>query len=171
MTSKQGRKCMANKSIDRRVALRLNSWQSGALGKLWGSAWPESDTKRHWIRAIWPAEPLTPAWAQAQCTFEQQRIPFSYFFIKQMSGKFVLNQRETGIDWTFTITLISLVRRILSKYIVMGYFCYLLPFVFTGNISVLTHSTRMVTEVNIIEIETVCFTTHAVFETFYDLIG
>lgn len=36
MTSKQDRKCMGNKSIDRRVALRLNSWQSGALGKLWG---------------------------------------------------------------------------------------------------------------------------------------
>lgn len=34
MTSKRDRKCMANESIDTRVALRLNSWQSGALGKL-----------------------------------------------------------------------------------------------------------------------------------------
>lgn len=35
MTSKQDRKCMGNKSIDRRVALKLNSRQSGALGKLY----------------------------------------------------------------------------------------------------------------------------------------
>lgn len=56
MTSKQDRKCMANKSIDRRVILRLNSWQSGALGKLSGS----DDTHRDWIRDIQPAVPLIP---------------------------------------------------------------------------------------------------------------
>jgi len=43
MTSKQNRKCMANKSIGRRVALRLNSWQRGALGKLWVSDGTEGD--------------------------------------------------------------------------------------------------------------------------------
>lgn len=46
MTSKRDRKCMANKSIDRRVALRLNSWQSGALGKLWASADMERRNQR-----------------------------------------------------------------------------------------------------------------------------
>lgn len=66
MTSKQDRKCMANKSIDRRVALRLNSWQSGALGKLCGLVRPEWGTKRLWITVIWPAEPLIPMWSEAR---------------------------------------------------------------------------------------------------------
>lgn len=97
MTSKQDRKCMANKSIDRRVALKLNSWQSGALGKLWGSAWPEWDTKRYWIRDIEPAEPLIPTWSAAQSymsgqsSFTLQLILFSFLCVELKWNLFNLN--------------------------------------------------------------------------------
>lgn len=125
MTSKQDRKCMANKSIDRRVALKLNSWQSGALGKLWGSAWPEWDTKRYWIRDIEPAEPLIPTWSEAQSymseqsSFTLQLILFSFFCVELQWNSFNLNSNFdfSGRDYQTHH----------NSYVVTGCFWRLLP--------------------------------------------
>lgn len=103
MTSKRDRKCMANESIDTRVALRLNSWQSGALGKLRGSVWPEWDTKRYWLTDTQSTEPLVPVCREAQgCVPEQ-----STFYCDSLS-LFEANEcQEQGYQWSINVVIVD----------------------------------------------------------------
>lgn len=80
---------MANKSIDRRVALRLNLWQSGALGKLWGSANTERESEIS--RLLCHSSHCGPS-------FDAVRPSKSRFALQLLLSPFPHKQRVLGIE-------------------------------------------------------------------------